>query len=304
VLIIWRFTDGKPGHEKQTLGLAHALLRQSPGECIDIAVPARRVSFVQWLSGRFPAGVGLPAPQYLLAAGHATHFALLAARRVYGGRAVVMMQPSLPLALFDLCVISAHDAPPVRENVIRIRGVLNDVRTSSTHLPEQGLILVGGESNHYRWEEGPVIAAIVEIARAHPKIHWQLTTSRRTPASFLLALPQLLPINLSVIHYKTCRVGWLEQALSQASQVWVTEDSVSMLYEALTAGAGVGLLRLPKLRDTRVSRGVQHLLVDGWVKPYEPSKVGELLFPPPGEFNEANRVANLILSRDEQYAAI
>lgn len=300
-MIIWRLTDGKPGHEKQTLGLAHALLRKRPGECIDLSAPARGASLLHWMQGRFPTGNGLPAPDIILAAGHATHFALLAARRAFGGKfggkAVVLMKPSLPLSLFDLCVIPEHDNPPARDNVIPIRGVLNDVQTSTTASPEQGLMLIGGISSHYRWDDAAVAAAVTAIARATPQIAWQLTTSRRTPSTFLDSLPQPLPANLRLTPHRETAPGWLEQALAQASQVWVTEDSVSMLYEALTAGAGVGLLRLSEPKGTRVRRGVEKLIADGWVTPFEAWQTGHALKPHAQSFNEAERISSLIIEK-------
>jgi mitochondrial fission protein ELM1 len=91
--------------------------------------------------------------------------------------------------------------------------------------------------------------------------------------------------------------GWLEQALAESGQVWVTEDSVSMLYEALTAGAGVGLLRLPEPKDTRVRRGVQKLIENGWVKSFEAWQPGQTLPPPTQAFNEAERIASLIVEK-------
>jgi mitochondrial fission protein ELM1 len=301
-LIIWRITDGKPGHEKQTLGLAHALLKLRPGKCIDLAAPARGEALKQWLLGRFSAGLDLPAPDILLGAGHATHFALLAARRAYGGKTVVLMKPSLPLSWFDLCVIPEHDNPPPRRNVIRVQGVLNDVQASQTTSPDRGLILIGGVSSHYGWDNNRVAATVARIVESTPGVDWQLTTSRRTPATFLAALPQPLPGNIELIPHDATGPGWLEQALGQAGQVWVTEDSVSMLYEALTAGAGVGLLRLPAARDTRVRRGVQKLIENGWVTPFEAWRNGEPLPFPEREFNEATRVAEQILTSLENHA--
>ncbi len=302
-LSIWRLVDGKPGHEKQTLGLTHALLRGRAGECFDFAAPSRAASLAQWMLGRFPAGVGLPAPDILLAAGHATHFALLAARRAFGGQAVVLMKPSLPLSWFDLCVIPEHDDPPARGNVIRIQGVLNDVQTSRSASPDRGLILIGGVSSHYGWDDNRVAAAVARIVESTPGVNWQLTSSRRTPATFLAALPQPLPGNIELIPHDATGPGWLEQALGQAGQVWVTEDSVSMLYEALTAGAGVGLLRLPEPRDTRVSRGVRKLIDNAWVTPFEAWRGGQPLALPEREFNEAKRVAEQILNRLDSHAA-
>lgn len=302
-MVIWRLTDGKPGHEKQTLGLAHALLRNRAGECCDLPVPSRSVSLMQWMRGRFPTGANLPAPDILLAAGHATHFALLAARRAYGGKAVVLMKPSLPLALFDLCVIPEHDNPPDRSNVIAIRGVLNDVQTSTTPSPNQGLMLIGGVSSHYVWDDAVVSAAVSAIASATPRITWQLTTSRRTPATFLPSLPQPLPSNLRLIPHNETGPGWLETALAAAGQVWVTEDSVSMLYEALTAGAGVGLLRLVHAHDSRVRIGVEKLVAEGWVTPFDSWCTRTSLSPPTRPFNEANRVSNRILMQFQDHVA-
>jgi mitochondrial fission protein ELM1 len=296
-LIIWRFTDGKPGHEKQTLGLARALLKLRPGQCIDLPAPRRSSAIRRWILARFPAGNDLPAPDILLGAGHTTHFALLAARRALGGKAVVLMKPSLPLSWFDLCIIPEHDSPPPRRNVIRVQGVLNDVQASQTASAEHGLMLIGGVSSHYGWDDSAVDAAVMKIARSTPQVSWQLTTSRRTPATFLAALPQPLPDNLKLIPHTDTGPGWLEQALAESGQVWVTEDSVSMLYEALTAGAGVGLLRLPEPKDTRVRRGVQKLIENGWVKSFEAWQPGQTLPPPTQAFNEAERIASLIVEK-------
>ena len=300
-LIIWRLTDGKPGHEKQTLGLAHALLRKRPGACFDLPAPSRATALLPWLQGRFPAGKGLPAPDILLGAGHATPFSLLAARRAsggrFGGKAVVLMKPSLPLVLFDLCLIPEHDHPPVRNNVVAIRGVLNDVRSAANASPAQGLMLIGGVSGHYVWDDGAVGAAVAAIAASTPDVAWRLTTSRRTPAGFLQALPRPLPDNLVVLPHEQTGPGWLERALQEAGQVWVTQDSVSMLYEALTAGAGVGLLGLPAAHASRVGRGLEKLVAEGWVTPFDAWHAGQPLPHPARTFNEADRVAGLIVDK-------
>ncbi len=296
-LVIWRLSDGKPGHEKQTLGLARALLKNRDGVCHTLPAPASFTSLAHWLTGRFPPGRSLPSPDVILAAGHATHLALLAARRARGGEAVLLMRPSLPLFLFDLCLIPEHDSPPRRDNVIPLRGVLNDVATSTDKDPGLGLMLIGGVSTHYRWDETTVWRAVETIARTQPGVAWRLTTSRRTPESFLKSAPGDLPANLSLIPHTQTGPGWLESALADCAQVWVTEDSVSMLYEALTAGAAVGLLRLPALRSSRVRQGVERLLAEGWITAYDDRRAGVALATAGLRFNEAERVAPLILER-------
>jgi mitochondrial fission protein ELM1 len=296
-LVIWRLSDGKPGHEKQTQGLARALLKNRSGVCHTLTAPAPLPSLAHWLTGRFPPGRSLPAPDIILAAGHTTHFALLAARRARGGEAVLLMRPSLPLFLFDLCLIPEHDSPPRRDNVIPLRGVLNDVATIPDKDPGQGLMLIGGVSAHYRWDDQAVWRAIETIARSQPGVTWRLTTSRRTPESFLKSAPAGLPVNLCLIPHMQTGPGWLESALTDCAQAWVTEDSVSMLYEALTAGAAVGLLRLPALRSSRVRRGVESLLAEGWITAYDDRRAGDPLTTTGLRFNEAERVAPLILDK-------
>ena len=295
-LIVWRLIDGKPGHEKQTLGLIQALGRQVTVEIHDIRVESGLTDLMDWLLGRFPAGAGLPAPHILIGAGHRTHFALLAARRARGGRAVVLMQPSLPARLFDLCLIPEHDQPAARPNVVATRGALNAVSPGRQHRPDLGLILIGGPSEHYAWDSQQVLEQIARLTRETPNVGWRLTTSRRTPADFLDRLTPTRPSNLEILPCEDTPPGWLETELAQTGQAWVTEDSVSMVYEALTAGCAVGLLRLPQGQDGRVARGVARLIREGWVVPFETWHADQPMLSAPEGFDEADRCARLILA--------
>lgn len=299
-LTLWRLTDGKAGHEKQSLGLARALERLTGAACHDIAVQGGQPTtgirgWLHWLLGRFPAGEALPAPDLIIAAGHATHVPALAARRARGGRIVVLMRPSLPLRLFDLCVIPAHDRPASRPNVLVTRGVLNAVETAGMHDEARGLILIGGPSRHYRWEDAAIAAQVREIVAAQPGIAWTLTTSRRTPASFIPALST--PAQLDIRPHTQTAPGWLEAALALCSQVWVTPDSGSMVYEALTAGCRVGLLELVPKPNSRIAYDLAGLVEDGMVTPIARWRHEHLLKPPRAGFNEAERCARMILER-------
>ena len=293
-MIIWRFTDGKPGHEKQTLGLARALLKLRPGKCIDLPAPRRSAAIRQWILAHFPSGNDLPAPDILLGAGHATHFALLAARRAYGGKAVVLMKPSLPLSWFDLCVIPEHDDPPLRDNVVITRGALNCVIPSEKHAPSLGLILVGGPSPHFQWNTDSVQAQIRDLVRHHANLRWRLTTSRRTPADFLDALAAP---DIECIPSDSTEAGWLESQLEKARVAWVTPDSVSMVYESLTAGCHVGLFDLKAIAGSRVAKGILGLQANGHL--VSTSTLSTSLGSNQGlpHFNEAERCAEIIEKR-------
>ena len=298
-LIIWRFIDGKPGHENQTAGLAQALRMLRPADVHDIEAPGSLAAAGAGLVWWFPWGDTLPDPDLLLGAGHATHVPLLAARRARGGRAVLLMQPSLPCAWFDLCAIPLHDAPRPAENVFITHGVLNRVRPGAAKDPRQGLILIGGPSRHHRWSEREVIEQVAQIlARSAPALRWRLTTSRRTPASFVPALSRVIDsARVDIVPFERTDADWLPAQLAWAGTVWVTADSVSMIYEALTAGAAVGLIDVPAAGDDRIAGGVQSLIDTELATSFSHWRAGAELRAPRQPFSEAARVAREILQR-------
>lgn len=295
-LTLWRLIDGKPGHEKQTLGLTRALGRLTATHCLNVPIAGLKHPLLAWMKGSFPPGDALPNPDLILAAGHATHIPALAARRARGGRVVVLMRPSLPLFLFDLCLIPRHDVAAASARVFVTLGALNTVLASADKAPDQGLILIGGVSPHFHWDNASVVAQVREIARRESHITWTLTTSRRTPADFIAQLRARTPDNLSIVPAEQTTPDWLETRLSTASWAWVSEDSVSMVYEALSAGASVGLLTLPPSGDSRVARGIQQLVDEARVTTY--ARWSATHVPPPAGqvINEAERCARHLLS--------
>ena len=295
--VIWRFSDGRPGHDNQSLGLTDALQRRMPVAIHEIPVLPGQSAWLDWLSGRFPPGRLLPDPWLLVGAGHATHVPLLAARRARGGRAVVQMSPVLPGRLFDLCLVPLHDRPRPAANVLETRGSLNRVQPSASEQHDSGLLLVGGPSRHYRWNTDAVIDRISRVMRYSPLQQWTLATSRRTPAGFAGYLRNTLFSPNRTVRIVDCSgttPDWLLAQYRQADCVWVTEDSVSMLYEALTAGLPTGVIDLPPRRDGRVVRGVRELIRSGYVTPFSSWSRGCPLRRPDVSFDEANRCADWI----------
>lgn len=264
-LVIWRFVDGKPGHMQQSLGLVQALARRMPVEVLEFDVQAQPVGFVDWVAGRFPAGLAKRRPQLLVGAGHATHWALLAARRAVGGRAVVLMKPSLPPFLFDLVVAPEHDGLRANARVLVTQGVLNPMRPGRK-VAGSVLVLLGGDSKHAAWDERAVreqVDAVVAMAASdgHSCV---IADSRRTPPGFSAQLAERY--GSAFQPWADCPRGWLAEKLAVTATVWVSEDSASMVYEALSAGCRVGILRLPAAdRSSRVLAGVERLAASGAV---------------------------------------
>lgn len=294
---IWRFLDGKAGHRNQVFGLTDAIGRKLQTTCIDVDVSGSLRGIRSLLPGRLQCLDHFPAPALLIGAGHATHLPMLAAKRRFGGKSIVLMKPSLPLFLFDMCLIPAADGlKRVPQNVIITEGALNRIQPNGYLDANRGLILIGGPSEHYGWSDQHVLAQLKAVIESHSRMEWTLTTSRRTPTSFLAAWNssgcrgQMVPVEQT-------DPEWLPQQLQTAAIVWVTNESVSMIYEALTSGATVGVLTLPKLRESRVTRGIDSLIVRGVITPFDHWQQTAVVRSPAQTFNEADRCADRVTQR-------
>ena len=295
-MTLWQLGDGKAGHEHQALGLAEALARCVPCTVHRISLegargPLGRIRVAQ------AASAGLPPPDLILGAGHATHFSLLWLAHQHRAKSVVLMRPSLPLAWFDLCLAPAHDFPPgwLRPNLILTCGALNRVVPPASATERCGrMILIGGPSATHGWDGEGLLSCLSEITALGA---WQLTDSRRTPAGFPDLIRQRLPA-IEVFSYQKTASDWLPGKLAAAGEVWVTEDSVSMIYEALSCGATVGLLPAPRLnRSARVLRGLDDLIQRGFLTPYAEWRESRKLQAAPETLREADRCAAEVLRR-------
>jgi uncharacterized protein len=296
-LVAWYLTDGKPGHENQSLGLLEALARQVPVQIHTLPVPPALRALLGWGVGIFPWARHLPDPNLIVGAGHATHIPLLAARRARGGRVVVLMRPSLSPAWYDLCLVPEHDGIAPTAHILPTHGVLNRIISGGVHASKQGLILLGGPSRHYKWDPQDILRQVKAIVAQGREHQWILSTSRRTPLSLLAALHTLGFANLTVFSYGKTPPGWVAEQLALAGQVWVSEDSVSMVYEALTSGAAVGVLSVPCKSWGRVVRGLDSLAEKGLVTTFTAWRRGQPLQPPRQQFNEAARCAQVLIER-------
>ncbi len=294
-LVIWRLLDGKPGHESQTLGLLRALERlavergQAAPKSADLFVADQRLSVWDFVLKRFHLGRNLAAPDFIIGAGHRTHWPMLCARRAFGGKAIALMSPSLPCTFFDRVVAPAHDGLTGR-NVIVTQGVLNAMQTG-VKTPGYTLVLVGGESKHFGWSNEQVLAQLKELASRYPKLC--VTDSRRTPTTLRIELASVFADRY--MPWENCPTGWLASELAIAENAWVTEDSVSMIYESLSAGCRVGLLGLGDAKG-RLTQGIAHLLEDKRVVRWPPSTAMPELLLTTQTFTESDRVALALFS--------
>ncbi len=275
-------TDGKPGHRTQLAGLVQAL---------EALVPTR----VSWLEPGAAAESCAARPDLILAAGHGTHWRALRRKWSSGAPLVVLMKPSLPRRLFDLCVIPEHDGVRPSRRVLTTRGMLNDIRPAAHADPAAGLVLLGGPSRHHAWSDAVILAQLARLRELSPQAAWTLTTSRRTPAGLLAPLAALAGPRFSFVPPDQADRGWLRAQLQRCGVVWVSEDSASMVYEALTAGASVGILEVPRKGESRVSRGLDTLRAQGLVTDLDGLASSGAMPAPAQALDEAARVAQYLV---------
>ena len=292
-LSLWLIFDGKPGHENQSLGLAEAIKRRTPCDIHPISLAGKSGLFGR-IKTAAAESTGFPEPDLILATGHATHPSLLWLARKHRATSIVLMKPSLPLSWFDLCIAPAHDFPGGNKtpNLILTRGAINRV-IAGTGTRTDKLILIGGPSKAHGWDGDSIVQ---QLALATDRGGWELSDSRRTPDGFLDKVREKLP-GVTVIPHQETPADWVPEKLRQAKEVWVTEDSVSMIYEALTSGARVGLLPVPYLKsDSRVRRGIEDLVADGFVTPFSEWTRNHRLGIAPEPLCEADRCAELVIA--------
>jgi uncharacterized protein len=293
-ITLWRISDGKAGHDAQSQGLAAALARIVNCQIYEVVL-APQTGFCTGLFGvTLDPAHKLPDPDFLIGAGHRTHLPMLRTRHQRGGHIILMMKPSLPTACFDLCFIPEHDKPSNRPNIRTTRGAINTIVPSDVRDPHKGLILIGGPSRHYRWDEDRLMHQLQRIVEGSA-LRWEITDSPRTPDSTRQRLAGCINDRMVYIPCHQTPRGWVGAHLQGCNQVWVTEDSVSMLYEALSSGSTVGLLDVPARKATdRIAMAVRQLAEEGLVTPYDEwVKLGSLK-PLAAPLNEADRCARIV----------
>lgn len=293
MITLWCITDDKPGHKNQLKGLLQAMAEQTKLDFYWLSISNQH----DWQP------LSLPPPTLIVAVGSHTHLPALKLRWRHGGKLIVMMKPWLPRFLFDLCLIPRHDGIADSQRVVTTAGAINAVPQSTQSDNQAGLILIGGPSKHYGWSDAETIEQIMTLVcgpHTNPQMTWQLTTSRRTPASFLSELGLAVssrgkPLKLSVIPFEQTDPNWLMDRYEHCGHIWVTEDSVSMVYESLSSGAKTGIIQVPRLRTNRVSQGLDQLITQGQVMQLNTAQTQNTTKPRP--LREADRVAKEVIKR-------
>lgn len=297
-------SDGKPGHENQSLGIAEhipdariLLLRHNLKESFSEVFLRLQICFlgryrtdpVRLLERIFTRDdierLVNHHPHAVIAAGTLSAGPCLLAGVLTGAKTCICMKPSMfSLSMFDIAVVPEHDNPPDAPNIVRTIAAPNRVspkRLSSEYedwqeeLPSGENVIswiIGGPSASAGFDESRVLDALGQSLEWAEANRWQvwLSTARRTPESLedsILKLTESHPALTWTLLWHRDRCNPLYAMFHQSKLAVVTSDSVSMIAEAASAGVGPVVFRAGEKssgRKTKQDRMVDKLIASGY----------------------------------------
>lgn len=179
-------------------------------------------------------------------AGSTTYYALKFYARRYAKPSIALMYPKGYRKDFSVIIAGAHDRPKPRANLKISPVSLSFSRPQGLYKPQRKSIgfIIGGPNSCF--ELGDEILKHIEGVRAQfADCEFALTTSPRTPRATESALEKL-GWDYSVIYGRE-PINPIGDFLAQCEWVFISEDSVSMISEAVSNGsANVAILSLKR----------------------------------------------------------
>jgi uncharacterized protein len=291
-------SDGKPGHYHQAEGVIAAIARKRPVTTVRLEIRRRFLVPTRTLldlanRGASPAlilrlGYGLraaalPRTDVVVSAGGETLAANAAAARMLGaanifcGRLRRLAPEHVKLVIVSLEKLgelpnhlvtlppSAVEVPSAR------RG--NGRQLGRTNLPARVGVLVGGNSGAHRYadEDWHQLTRFLQDAHQAHGIRWLVATSRRSGPAISDALAAMAADGRSgldtFIDFRTAGPGTLARIFAEADALLCTDDSTTMLSEAVGAGLPVVSVAPADTRlEPREAEYRQFLENEGWMR--------------------------------------
>jgi len=260
--------DTRPGHYHLAEGVVAAIARRRPIEVTRVPVERRWIVPTRWLrrrinaEGFFPPRMlrmayridadALPRADLVVSAGGETQMPNICVTRLFGIPNIFCgsLLRGLGPENFSL-VISSYDrdaGSPRHMVVLKPSAIDPDALGRPASVPRYGPechpglagLLIGGNAGPFRytnaeWER--LLDFAVEVSRAWGT-RWLVSTSRRTPprvGDMLTELAKDESVIERFIDYRSAGPGTLPQIFAKAEMIVCTEDSSTMVSEAVSA---------------------------------------------------------------------
>lgn len=173
---------------------------------------------------------------------------------------------------FDIDVIFAqtHDNPPKAKNIIEIPANFSHITPPGIFRSTQPTIgiVIGGDNKVFHFSAHLLKQQLDRIFEGFKGYHIAITTSPRTSLE-IEALLDYYPFDYKVI-YSQNPINPIPDFLDQCDYIFITQDSTSMISEAVSYGKGyIEVLPLKSEKENKFSRLVKSLENDGYVHLYD-----------------------------------
>jgi len=203
-------------------------------------------------------------------------------------KSVVLMKPSFPFDLFryDLALVPAHDRGWMPGGSFRIQSALSGIDAETMEISKKRLseslrdpkrirfgLFLGGETRNFTISRSDLEMLLDELERSAEKLNgdYLITTSRRTPAAMSKILRERMKdyphCQLCVIACEDKRPEVVPGMMALADSLVVTEDSLSMISEALISGKNVVIVKMSANGLPRKHFRFQEILKNEWGVP-------------------------------------
>jgi len=275
-------SDGKPGHLNQSvafarlLGYDYAVCRVAFAGSFNKALSYLCDRLGIYTRSLFKTLDTLPQGCCaVVSAGSATYYANRTIGRTLSVPSVAIMYPGGYSPGFDLIIAQEHDAPPRRDNIVTIPLNLSAPKPLGLVRKEGSgptvALIIGGPSRHFRMDPQELGKQLETVFSLFPGGDFIVTTSRRTTAEVEKMIEDG-PFRYRVISSRE-NVNPIADFLAIADYVFVTEDSTSMISEAVSYGsARVEVLPLARTGSrNKVAIMVASLAAEGYLHLFDGS---------------------------------
>jgi len=260
--------DTRPGHYHLAQGIIAAIERLRPIEVTRVEVNRKWIVPTRWLRRRISAksffpprmlrmayridAYALPKADLVVSAGGETHMPNICVAQFLGIPNIFCgsLLRGLGPENFSL-IVSSYDrdaTSPLHMVVLKPSAIDPDKLGRPKHVPRYGpdntpklaALLIGGNAGGFRYRRAEW-QGLLDFARAVSKAwgtRWLISTSRRTPdfvADLIAELAKDDSVVERFIDYRSAGPGTLPEVFSQAEIVVCTEDSSTMISEAVSA---------------------------------------------------------------------
>ncbi len=289
--ILW-IKDGKQGHEKQVKVLIDELSKSVDINLIEenykINNLSRLKNYYHYLTNNFFN----KAVEFIklmnkcnqnnidcvIGAGSSVHMRMLLIKSYFKNKhqkdisLVSVLVPSLFHKNFSVICAPLHDDKKLtnNENIIYFEGSL--AKVSIKDIDENiGLIALGGLNKHYDFDEEDLLKQIQYILTLYPQKKWFLFISRRTPSYITEEISKLKnEFSNLIITDKD-----FDEVIEKASIKFITQDSVNMVYEALSTKGKTYLFNMNYKKENKISRQMNLLITNKQIGYIEKINIAE-----------------------------